>query len=73
MAIVAMPIVIVTSWVLYQRCKCQLYQIGGRNVNDGRLVVLGEERKHLVKPGMVLVDRGEESSSGGSNSTEGSS
>lgn len=38
MAIVAMPIVIVTSWVLYQR------------------LVLGEERKLLVKPGLTMVE-----------------
>ncbi|PMD50998.1 uncharacterized protein K444DRAFT_620180 [Hyaloscypha bicolor E] len=38
MAIVAMPIAIVTSWVLYER------------------LVLGEDRKHLVKPGMAMVE-----------------
>ncbi|PMD17172.1 hypothetical protein NA56DRAFT_281167 [Hyaloscypha hepaticicola] len=38
MAIVAMPIAIVTSWVLYER------------------LVLGEERKNLVKPGMAMVE-----------------
>ncbi|KAF4633646.1 hypothetical protein G7Y89_g4468 [Cudoniella acicularis] len=38
MAIVAMPILIVTSWVLYER------------------LIMGEERKHLVKPGLAAVE-----------------
>jgi len=38
LAIVALPIAIVTSWVLYQR------------------LILGEERKHLVRPGMTMVE-----------------
>jgi len=38
MAIVAMPIAIVTSYVLYQR------------------LVLGEDRKLLVKPGLSVVE-----------------
>ncbi|PMD28951.1 hypothetical protein L207DRAFT_642760 [Hyaloscypha variabilis F] len=50
MAIVAMPIAIVTSWVLYER------------------LVLGEDRKHLVKPGMAMV----ETPSAGDANTEGS-
>ena len=55
MAIVAMPIAIVTSWVLYERCKVPSWIWGNGNVLTGE-VVLGEERKNLVKPGMAMVE-----------------
>lgn len=46
MAMVAAPIAILTSYVLYQRCKLhKAYPSGERLIN---LVVLGEERKRLV-------------------------
>jgi hypothetical protein len=56
MAIVAMPIAIVTSWVLYERCKVPswIWKIG--HVLITGKVVLGEERKNLVKPGMAVVE-----------------
>jgi hypothetical protein len=56
MAIVAMPIAIVTSWVLYERCKVpSLIREKGNVLITGE-VVLGEERKNLVKPGMAMVE-----------------
>jgi hypothetical protein len=62
LAIVALPIAIVTSWVLYQRRKFSIYlqcldsYIDRADIADGLQVVLGEERKHLVRPGMVMVE-----------------
>jgi hypothetical protein len=69
LAIVALPIAIVTSWVLYERRKCSLppscFNLGGA---DNVAVVLGEERKLLVKPELAMVDapvsKAEEPSSG---------
>jgi len=56
MAIVAMPIAIVTSWVLYERCKVPSCIWEEANVLMIGKVVLGEERKNLVKPGMAVVE-----------------
>lgn len=68
MAIVAMPIVIVTSWVLYQRCTLLDYLSKDISIpppffDRSRFpwliylaVVLGEDRKLLVKPGLTPVE-----------------
>jgi hypothetical protein len=56
MAIVAMPIAIVTSWVLYERCKVHSWIWKMGYVLMIGKVVLGEERKNLVKPGMAVLE-----------------
>lgn len=60
LAIVAMPIAIVTSYVLYQRCKCSSskIQVDGEAKNriNRNAVVLGDDRKLLVVPGMAKVE-----------------
>jgi hypothetical protein len=70
LAIVALPVAIVTSWVLYERCKYPFpfASLGGELKPNNNTVVLGEERKLLVKPGLAMVEapvsKAEETSSG---------
>ena len=55
MAIVAMPILIVTSYVLYERCESSGRTYVARLILMF-IVVLGEDRKLLVKPGLTKVE-----------------
>lgn len=66
MTIVALPILLVTSWVLYERCK--FFRCDRGLTLMLHTVILGQDRKVLVKSGLPMVEGPGDSGKGSESS-----